>query len=176
MKFEPLEVGGAYRIELEPHSDERGFFARSWSAEESRARGLNPSVAECSISMNQIAGTLRGLHYQAPPYEEAKLVRCTRGSAFDVIVDLRPNSPSFKRYAALTISAENRTAVYVPEGCAHGFETLEDSTELFYQMSTRYAPGQSLGVRWDDPAFSIPWPFPPTCISERDRSFADFTG
>ena len=176
MRFEALEVSGAYRIELEPHSDERGFFARSWSAEESRDRGLNPVVAECSISMNQIAGTLRGLHYQGHPHQEAKLVRCTRGSAFDVIVDLRPDSPSFKRYAVVTLSAENRTAIYVPEGCAHGFETLEDSTELFYQISTGFRPGESVGVRWDDPAFAIPWPFPPTCISERDRSFADFTG
>jgi dTDP-4-dehydrorhamnose 3,5-epimerase len=176
VKFEPLEVAGAYRIEVEPLSDNRGFFARSWSDEEFGAHGLNPAVAECSISMNRVAGTLRGLHYQAPPHEEAKLVRCTRGTAFDVLVDLRPHSPTFKRFAAVTISAENRTAVYVPEGCAHGFQTLEDATELLYQISSRYAPGRSLGVRWNDPTFSIPWPFAPSCISERDRSFADFTG
>ena len=176
MKFEPLEVAGAFRIELEPHSDDRGFFGRSWSAEEFRNHGLSPVIAECSISFNGIAGTLRGLHYQGAPHEEAKVVRCTRGSAFDVLVDLRPGSPSFKRHAAVTISAENRTAVYVPEGCAHGFETLEDSTELMYEINTAYRQGFSFGVRWDDPVFSIPWPMPPTCISDRDRSFADFAG
>ena len=176
MKFAPLEVAGAFRIELEPHSDDRGFFARSWSAEELRSHGLSPVIAEASISFNLSRGTLRGLHYQGAPHEEAKVVRCTRGSAFDVVVDLRPSSPSFKRYAAVTISAENRTAVYVPAGCAHGFETLEDSTELMYEINTGYQPGFSFGVRWDDPAFSIPWPLPPTCISDRDRSFADFPG
>jgi len=176
MRFEPLAVAGAYRIELEPHADDRGFFARTWSAEEFRSRGLNASLVECSISLNRIAGTLRGLHYQAAPHEEAKLVRCTRGSAFDVVVDLRPDSPTFKQHAAVTISADNRTAVYVPEGCAHGFVTLEDATELDYQISTQYAPSHSRGVRWNDPAFSIPWPFAPTCISERDQSFADFAG
>jgi dTDP-4-dehydrorhamnose 3,5-epimerase len=176
MKFEPLEVAGAYRIELEPHSDERGFFARTWSSDEFRAHGLNPSLAECSISLNRIAGTVRGMHYQAAPHEEAKLVRCTKGAAFDVLIDLRQGSPTFKRYAAVTISADNRTAVYVPDGCAHGFETLEDWTELAYQISTGYAPNHSRGVRWDDPAFGIPWPSPLKCISERDRSFADFNG
>jgi dTDP-4-dehydrorhamnose 3,5-epimerase len=176
MKFEPLEVAGAFRIELEPHSDDRGFLARSWSAEEFRNHGLSPVIAECSISFNRIAGTLRGLHYQGAPHEEAKVVRCTRGTAFDVVVDLRPSSPSFKRHAAVTISAENRTAVYVPAGCAHGFETLEDATELMYEINTSYEPGFSFGVRWDDPVFSIPWPMPPTCMSDRDRSFADFAG
>ena len=174
MRFEPLSVAGAYAVELEPHHDERGFFARSWSAEEFRAQGLDPAVAQCSISLNRVAWTLRGLHFQAPPNEEVKLVRCTRGSAHDVVVDLRRSSPTFKQHAAVTISADNRTAVYVPEGCAHGFETLEDDTEIVYQINREYVPEQARGVRWDDPAFAIPWPSPPVVISERDRTFADF--
>ena len=176
MRFEPLAVAGAFRIELEPHADDRGFFARTWSAEEFRSHGLSPSLVESSISLNRIAGTLRGLHYQAAPHEEAKLIRCTRGSAFDVVVDLRPGSPTFKQHTAVTISADNRMAIYVPEGCAHGFVTLEDATELDYQISTQYAPSHSRGVRWNDPAFSIPWPLTPICISERDLSFPDFAG
>ncbi len=176
MKFRPLAVPGAYRVDLEPLTDDRGFFARTWSSEEFRTHGLSPTLTECSVSLNRIAGTLRGLHYQSRPHEEAKLVRCTRGSAFDVVVDLRVNSPTFKHYAAVTISAENRAAVYVPEGCAHGFETLEDSTELMYQINTAYKASHSFGVRWNDPAFSIAWPQAPTCISDRDRSYADFAG
>ncbi len=176
MRFEPLPVAGAYVIELEPHHDERGFFARSWSAKEFRSRGLDPAVAECSISLNRIAGTLRGLHYQASPHEEAKVVRCTRGSAFDVVVDLRRSSPTFRLYAAITLTADNRRAVYVPEGCAHGFETLEDGTEIVYQINREYMADQARGVRWDDRAFAIPWPSPPIVMSDRDRAFADFTG
>jgi dTDP-4-dehydrorhamnose 3,5-epimerase len=176
MRFDDLPVAGAYAIELEPHLDERGFFARSWSAQEFRVRGLEPAVAECSISLNRKAGTLRGLHYQASPHAEAKVVRCTRGSAFDVIVDLRRSSATFKRYAAITLTADNRTAVYVPEGCAHGFETLDDDTEIVYQINREYVPGHARGVRWDDPTFAISWPSPPIVISDRDREFADFTG
>jgi dTDP-4-dehydrorhamnose 3,5-epimerase len=176
MRFGPLPVAGAYAIELDIHNDERGFFARSWSAEAFRSHGLDSTIAECSISLNRVAWTLRGLHYQASPYSEVKLVRCTRGSAYDVVVDLRRSSPTFKRHAAVTISADNRTAVYVPEGCAHGFETLEDDTEVVYQINREYLPDQARGVRWDDSAFQIPWPSTPVRMSERDRTFADFTG
>ena len=176
MRFEALSVAGAHTIELEPHHDERGFFARSWSAQEFRAHGFDATVAECSISLNRLAGTLRGLHYQASPHEEVKLVRCTRGSAFDVVVDLRPSSPTFKQYAAVTLSADNRKAMYVPAGCAHGFETLEDDTEIVYQINREYVPDHARGVRWDDLAFGIAWPSPPAVMSDRDRAFADFTG
>jgi len=174
MKFEPLAIDGAFSVDMEAHVDERGFFARSWSAEAFAAQGLEAAVAESSISFNRLAWTLRGLHYQLDPHAETKLVRCTRGSAFDVVVDLRPSSRTFKRFAAVTISADNWRAVYVPEGCAHGFETLEPNTEILYQISRAYAPDSARGVRWNDPAFRIPWPAPPSCISERDRDYSDF--
>lgn len=166
---------GAFVIDLEPHQDERGFFARSYCHDEFASRGLNARLAQCSISFNGKRGTLRGMHYQARPYEEAKLVRCTKGSLFDVIIDLRRQSASFKRHFAIELSASNRRQLYVPEGFAHGFQTLEDDTEVFYQISTPYHPGSGRGVRWDDPAFQIGWPDVATrIISERDRSYASF--
>jgi dTDP-4-dehydrorhamnose 3,5-epimerase len=174
--FEELPVVGAYLVEVEPHRDERGFFARTWSADEFRSRGLNPALVECSISFNDLAGTLRGMHFQTAPHEEAKLVRCTQGSIFDVVIDLRPASPTYRGFASLGLSAADRKALYVPEGCAHGFQTLEDDTEVLYQISHAHVPEAANGVRWDDPAFAIPWPRPPSRLSRRDAEYPDFAG
>jgi dTDP-4-dehydrorhamnose 3,5-epimerase len=174
--FRETKLPGAYVIELEPHRDERGFFARTWCQREFEAHGLNPGLVQCNISYNEDRGTLRGMHYQAPPHEEAKLVRCTRGRLYDVIIDLRPDSPAFKQHIGVTLSAENRTMLYVPEGFAHGFLTLDDATEVFYQMSAFYAPEAARGVRWNDPAFGIEWPAPVEHIKDRDQAYADFKG
>ncbi len=176
MKYTETAVPGAYVIDLEPVGDERGFFARTWCRDDFAARGLNPQLLQCNLSFNVRGGTLRGLHYQAAPHEEAKLVRCTLGAIYDVIVDLRPDSPSFKRHVAVVLSAANRRMLYVPEGCAHGFQTLEDHSEVFYQMSAAYAPEAARGVRWDDPAFAIDWPPAERIISARDRHYPDFRG
>jgi dTDP-4-dehydrorhamnose 3,5-epimerase len=159
---------------MELHRDERGFFARSWCEREFRENGLNPKLVQCSISYNERKGTLRGVHYQAPPYPEAKLVRCTKGSLYDVALDLRPDSPSYLRSTGVELTAANHRALYIPEGCAHGFLTLEESTEALYQMSEFYHPERARGVRWNDPAFGIVWPGVAEVISERDRSFPDF--
>lgn len=174
MIFTETKIPGAFIIEPERREDDRGFFARTWCTREFEARGLNPRLVQCSISFNKKRGTLRGMHVQAPPHAEAKLVRCTMGAIHDVILDLRPHSPASKQYVAVVLSAENRTMIYLPEGVAHGFQTLEDRTEVFYQMSEFYAPGSERGVRWDDPAFGIPWPDADRTISERDRSYPDF--
>ena len=174
MIFEETDLKGAFLIRLERREDDRGFFARSWCQHESQAHGLNPRVVQCNVSFNTHKGTLRGLHYQRLLHEEAKLVRCTAGAIYDVIVDLRPDSANFKKHATFTLSAENHDMLYVPEGFAHGFLTLEDNTEVFYQMSEFYSPEASKGVRWNDPAFDIEWPCPPSVISERDRSYADY--
>jgi dTDP-4-dehydrorhamnose 3,5-epimerase len=174
MKLTELELSGAFLVDLEPIEDERGFFARSFCRQEFAARGLNPAVAQCNISFNRQRGTLRGLHYQAPPKAEAKLVRCTRGALYDVVADLRPDSPTYCRWSAVELSAENYQMLYIPEGFAHGFQTLRDDTELFYQMSEFYAPGSARGLRWDDPSFRIVWPLPITAVSERDRSYPPF--
>ena len=161
-------------IHLEPKSDERGFFARAWCREEFRAQGLNDTLVQCNVSFNRRKGTLRGLHYQMAPFAETKLVRCTRGAIYDVVVDLRPQSPTFKDWTSTVLSAENRLSLYIPEGCAHGFLTLEDEAEIFYQMSEVYDAASARGVRWDDPAFRIDWPDRVNVISERDRSYPDF--
>ena len=174
MLFEELPIPGAFIVAVEPIADERGFFARAWSAAEFRAHGLNPALVETSISNNTLAGTLRGLHFQLAPHQEAKLVRCTRGSIFDVIVDLRRASPTFRSFAGVDLTADNRKALYVPEGCAHGFVTLEAETEVLYQISHEHAPDSARGVRWDDPAFGIAWPRQPSVISRRDRDYPDF--
>jgi dTDP-4-dehydrorhamnose 3,5-epimerase len=174
MKFTPLRLPGAFRIELEPISDERGFFARSWCEQEFTAQGLNPHIMQCSISFNQKKGTLRGMHYQAAPHEEAKLVRCTQGAIYDVLLDLRADSPTYCRWAAEELSAENRRMLYIPEGVAHGFQTLTDNAEVFYQISEFYHGELSRGVRWNDPAFGIAWPDDTRTISERDRQYQDF--
>jgi dTDP-4-dehydrorhamnose 3,5-epimerase len=172
--FRKLQLQGAVLIELEPRTDERGFFARTFCADEFAQAGLNTSVVQCNVSFNKHKGTLRGMHYQLAPYEEAKLVRCTSGAIFDAIIDLRPESPTFKRHFSVVLSAENRTALYVPEGFAHGFQTLQDDTEVFYQMSQRYQAEAAAGVRWDDPAFGIEWPSDERNITERDRSYPDY--
>ena len=174
MIFIETVVPGAFVIEPERLGDERGFFARTWCVRECEARGLNPLVVQCSVSVSERKGTLRGLHYQAAPHAEAKLVRCTRGAIYDVIVDLRDESPAFLRHVALELSAENHRMLYVPEGVAHGFQTLEDASEVAYQMSAFHVPSHARGVRWNDPAFAIDWPAGDRIISERDRSYPDF--
>ncbi len=173
MIFTETPLPGAFVIDLEPVADERGFFARSWCAREFEQHGLNPRLVQCNISFNRKAGTLRGMHYQAPPHQEAKLVRCTRGSLYDVAVDLRPESPAYCRWYGVELSAENRKAFYIPEGMAHGFLTLKDDTEVFYQMSEWYHPESARGVRYDDPAFGIKWPIPVILISKRDMQHAE---
>jgi dTDP-4-dehydrorhamnose 3,5-epimerase len=174
VKFLETTLAGAYVVEAEPLADERGFFARNFCHEEFSARGLNPRVAQTSTSYNKRRGTLRGLHYQTDPFPEAKLVRCTRGAIYDVIVDLRPSSPSFLRWFGVELSASNRRSLYVPEHFAHGFQTLADDTEVFYQISEVYRPECARGLRWDDPRVGVVWPLPVQVISERDRSFPDF--
>jgi dTDP-4-dehydrorhamnose 3,5-epimerase len=172
--FTPTPLSGAFVIEPEPIQDARGLFARTWCQRELTARGLEARVAQCSTSYNKLKGTLRGMHYQAAPLGETKIVRCTRGSVFDVIIDLRRESPTFTRSFAAVLSADNRKAMYIPVGFAHGFQTLEDDTEILYQMSEFYSPAHSRGVRWNDPAFGIAWPHDERTIVERDRSYPDF--
>jgi dTDP-4-dehydrorhamnose 3,5-epimerase len=174
MIFSETALPGAVVIELERVADERGFFARSFCAREFAAHGLDARVAQCNISFNRVKGTLRGLHFQRPPHAEAKLVRCTAGRVYDVIVDLRPDSPAFCRHVAIELSARNRTMLYVPQGVAHGFQTLEDESEVFYQMSAPYERDAAAGVRWDDAAFAIAWPLAVSVVSARDRSYPDF--
>ena len=174
MRFESTALEGVLIIRPELREDERGWFARTWCDREAREHGLEPKWVQCSISYNARRGIIRGLHYQLPPYEEAKLVRCTMGSIHDVVLDLRQQSPTFGRHLAIVLSATNRLAVYVPPGCAHGFQVLEDGTEVFYQISEFYMPDHAGGVRWDDPAFGIEWPVAPASMSERDRALPDF--
>ena len=174
MLFTPSPLSGAYIIGLEPHTDERGFFARAWCQKEFSDRGLNPLLVQCNISFNERRGTLRGMHLQTEPFAETKLVRCTRGAIWDAIVDLRTESPTYLKHFAVELSAQNRQMLYVPENFAHGFITLEDETEIFYQMSELYAPDHAVGYRFDDPAFGIQWPVPVTVISERDRTYPDY--
>lgn len=174
MKFTPTTLPGVYLIDLDPIADERGFFARSWCHDEFAAHGLDSQLAQCNISFNQRKGTLRGLHFQAAPHGEAKLVRSTRGAIYDVAVDLRPDSPTYLRHYGVELSGENRRALFIPEGLAHGFQTLTDDSEVFYQMSRAYVPGAGRGVRWDDPAFAISWPDDERIISERDRTWPDY--
>lgn len=174
MKFVPLPLEGAFLIEPEPVADERGFFARTFCREEFSAHGLNPGLLQCSLSFNTRKGTLRGMHYQTEPHQEVKLVRCTMGSIYDVIIDLREDSATFKKWASAELTADNRRSVYIPEGFAHGFLTLADNCEVFYQMSELFRPECTAGVRWNDPAFSIDWPGDVSIISERDRNHPDF--
>jgi dTDP-4-dehydrorhamnose 3,5-epimerase len=174
MIFAETALSGAFVIDPEPSEDARGLFARTWCARELQSRGLETRIAQCSTSFNKRKGTLRGLHYQVAPAAETKIVRCTRGALYDVIVDLRPDSPTFLRHVAAVLSAANRRMLYVPVGFAHGFQTLEDDTEIFYQISEFWAPEQARGVRWDDPLFGIAWPEDQRTIIERDAQFADF--
>jgi dTDP-4-dehydrorhamnose 3,5-epimerase len=171
--FHALPLAGAFVVEIEAHADERGFFARTYCRDAFGAQGLATDYPQCSVSFNQRKGTLRGMHFQAAPHQEAKLVRCTRGSLYDVIVDLRPDSQTYCRWAGVELEARFRNALYVPEGFAHGFLTLEDETEVFYQISHAYHPDSARGVRWDDPAFAIRWPATPSVVSERDRAYPD---
>lgn len=174
MLFKETTLKGAFIIEPEKLSDERGFFARSFCSKEFEGHGLNPRLVQCNISFNAQKGTLRGMHYQETPCAEAKLVRCTKGAIYDVIVDIRPHSSTFKRHFGARLDEFNRTMLFVPEGFAHGFITLEDNSEIFYQMSEFYSPPHAAGFRWNDPSFGIAWPLEPVVISERDNSYPDF--
>lgn len=171
MIFTETKLKGAYIVDIERFEDERGFFARSWCRDEFARRGLNPGLVQCNISHNRLKGTVRGMHFQAAPHREAKLVRCTMGGIFDVIIDLREDSATFRQWTGVELSARNRRMLYVPEDFAHGFQTLEDDSEVFYQMSEAYYPECARGVRWDDPAFGIEWPLSEAVISARDRNF-----
>ena len=172
--FADTKLAGAFVIEPEKIEDERGFFARTFCQREFEVHGLKVNTAQCNISFNKRRGTLRGMHFQDGRFAEAKLVRCTGGSIYDVIIDLRPSSPTFKLHVGVELSAENCKMIYVPEGFAHGFQTLEENSEVFYQMSEFYRAEQARGVRWNDPAFGIVWPADERTINERDRNYPDF--
>ena len=174
MRVEETPICGLLLVHLEPAEDERGHFARLWDRDLLRERGLTAEVAQASLSWNARRGTLRGLHWQAPPHAEAKLVRCTRGSMWDVAVDVRPGSPTHGHWMGFGLSARERHAVYLCEGLAHGFLTLEDDTEVLYLISTPHVPAAARGARWDDPAFGIRWPAEPEVVSTRDRGWADY--
>jgi dTDP-4-dehydrorhamnose 3,5-epimerase len=174
MIFKETGVKGAYIIEPEPIADERGVFARTFCRREFEKHGLNPDIAQCSTSHNRKKGTLRGMHYQVAPCEEAKLVSCTKGAVYDVIIDIRRNSATYCRWVTVELSAENNRMLYIPEGFAHGFQTLEDDTVVNYQISEFYHPECARGLRWNDPAFRVKWPFNPTIISEKDKNYSDF--
>jgi dTDP-4-dehydrorhamnose 3,5-epimerase len=171
MIFTETKLEGVCVIAPELIEDERGFFARLWTPEEFAERGLNPRLVQSNLSYNRRAGTLRGMHYQVKPHEEAKLVRCTRGALYDVALDIRPDSPTYLQWEAVELTEENRLMFYVPEGFAHGYQTLSDDTEVFYQMSELYHPESARGLRWDDPRLGIRWPLPVSVISERDTQF-----
>lgn len=171
MIFSETKLRGAFLIDPEVREDERGFFARTFCQREFEAHGLKPGVAQCNLSFNQQAGTLRGLHYQAPPVAETKLVRCTRGAVLDVIVDLREGSPTYLQHVAVELSEDNRRALYVPELFAHGYQALTDGAEVTYQVGEFYTPGYERGLRFDDPRLAIPWPLPVTVMSDKDRAW-----
>ena len=174
MKFIKLDLPGAVLVEPELLEDERGFFARTYCREEFQKNGMNPELAQCSTSFNWEKGTLRGMHYQKNPHEEAKLVRCTMGAIYDVIIDLRNNSPTYKKWISVELSAQNRKMLYIPEGFAHGFQTLEDNSEVFYQISSQFVPGSAHGLRWNDEAINIKWPMPTSVISLKDQTYPAF--
>jgi dTDP-4-dehydrorhamnose 3,5-epimerase len=175
MKFTPTKIEGVWIIDLERHHDTRGWFARTWCAEEFAAHGLNFRLSQCSVSSNNQRGTLRGMHYQTAPHEETKMVRCLRGALVDVALDLRPESPTFKQWVGAELTADNGRALYIPEGCAHGFQTLLEHTEVHYSIGCTWHPQSARGVRWNDPCFAIEWPFPELAfLSERDAHYPDF--
>ncbi len=176
MKFTEAPIQGAYIIDVNRIGDERGFFGRLWCQKEYEALGLKAQLCQSNIGFSRQAGTLRGLHIQQAPHQEVKIVRCTRGAMFDVIVDLRPHSPTFKQWFGLELNADNATMLYVPEGCATGYQTLVDDTEMYYLATEFYHPESARGVRYDDPAFKIDWPRSPTVMSENDKNWPDFTG
>jgi dTDP-4-dehydrorhamnose 3,5-epimerase len=173
--FSETQLQGAFIIDLEQRSDDRGFFARTFCAEEFQTHGLKPTVAQCNLSFNHKAGTLRGMHYQILPAAETKLVRCTRGAIYDVIIDLRPGSPTYRQHIGVELTEENRRSLYIPELFAHGYQTLTDNTEVVYQVGEFYTPGYERGIRYDDPTFNIEWLLPVTVISEKDRNWAPFS-
>jgi dTDP-4-dehydrorhamnose 3,5-epimerase len=175
--FHDTPIAGAWVIAPERFEDERGHFARTYCATQFAERGLDPAIAQCSISFNASAGTLRGMHFQAQPHGEAKLVRCARGAIYDVVLDLRPDSSSYLSWYSVELDEDNALALFVPIGCAHGFQTLRDGSEVAYQISVPYESTAARGVRWNDPAFSIEWPDPPAAgrtISQRDASYPDY--
>jgi dTDP-4-dehydrorhamnose 3,5-epimerase len=175
MRFTELALAGAYAIDIDPHRDARGFFARTWSADELAEHGLSTQLAQCSISFNERRGTIRGMHFQEAPYQEIKLVRCTAGAIVDVILDLRPASLTFTKWVSVELTAANHRSLYIPAGLAHGFQTIAEGSEVFYQISTSHRPDAARGVRWNDPTFQIEWPDPDSPIlSERDRGYPDF--
>ena len=174
MEFLKTKLPGVFEIHIEAKPDERGFFARTWCQKEFESHGLAGKLVQSSLSFNKRKGTLRGMHYQIMPHEETKLVRCTQGAVYDVVLDLRPSSPAFKTWIGVELKAEKRNMIYVPQGCAHGFLTLEDRCEVIYQMSEFQHSESARGVRWDDPAFQIQWPVQVEVISERDRNYPNF--
>jgi dTDP-4-dehydrorhamnose 3,5-epimerase len=176
VRFEPTPLPGAWLITPERISDERGFFARTYCRREFAERGLNPDVAQRNVSYSGRRGTLRGMHFQRPPHAEAKLIRCVAGAIWDVILDLRPDSSAYRRHFGVRLDPAEDRMLYVPEGFAHGFLTLEDDTTVDYQMSQFYSPSHGAGVRWNDSAFAIAWPFEPTVMADRDRNYPDFAG
>lgn len=174
MIFTETPLKGVFLVDPEPVQDERGMFIRTWCRREFEAHGLRVTWVQSSVSVNVHKGTMRGLHYQAAPHEEVKLVRCTMGAIYDVIVDLRPESPTYCQHVGITLSANNRRAVYIPKCCAHGFLTLEQNSEVTYHMSEFHVPASARGFRWDDPAFKIVWPAPILIMSEKDRMWPAF--
>jgi dTDP-4-dehydrorhamnose 3,5-epimerase len=175
MKFTETELPGAWFVDVEPHSDERGFFARTWCRREFEEHGIDSDFVQASVSYNRVTGTLRGMHFQRAPFDETKLVRCVSGAIYDVIVDLRRDGATFGRWLGVELSAANRRALLVPKGFAHGFVTLADNSEVFYQISAFYTPGHAGGLRYDDPALGIDWPVPVRVINDKDRSWPDFS-
>lgn len=176
MKFTETELGDAWIVDLEQLADERGFFARAWCKNEFAQHQITSELAQANISFNHTKGTIRGMHYQIEPYGEAKFVRCIRGAIYDVIIDLRPGSDTYRRWLGVELLADTHRALFVPQGFAHGFQTLTDNTEVFYQVSQFYTPGAEQGLRYDDPSFNIEWPEPVSIISEKDASWPDFVG
>jgi dTDP-4-dehydrorhamnose 3,5-epimerase len=176
MLFTETKLNGAFIIEIEKLEDERGFFGRSWCVNEMKDHGINVNALQANISFNKSKGTLRGMHYQLAPYQEAKLVRCSRGSIFDVIIDLRKDSPTFKQWIGVELSQDNCKMLYVPEEFAHGFITLEDNCEVSYLMTEIFVPGAGATIRWNDAMFNIKWPFEPIILSEKDKSQPDYDG
>jgi len=172
--FKPTDLAGAFLMEPERHADVRGYFARTYCEKEFTDHGLEPHITQCSVSFNHRSRTLRGMHYQLAPFEEVKVVRCNRGAIYDVIVDLRRDSPSYKKWFGARLDEANGNMLYIPKGFAHGFLTLADNTEVFYQMSQVFSAEHARGVRWNDPAFSIQWPEPVEIILDRDRNYPDF--
>jgi dTDP-4-dehydrorhamnose 3,5-epimerase len=176
MKFTETKLAGAYILDISPMEDERGFFARTFCTEELQEHQLISDIKQANMSGNEKCGTLRGMHYQVDPYQETKLIRCTRGALYDVIIDLRKESPTYKQWIGVELTADNRRALFVPRDFAHGFITLEDNTDAFYMVSQSYVPGAEDGIRWNDPQFAIEWPIEASCISDKDANWDDYKG